>query len=47
MFDGFYWLEVEYLIVCDGVCLLIWGMMGFDFDGELFEECFLIVDIEM
>jgi 3-(3-hydroxy-phenyl)propionate hydroxylase len=45
--DGPYRLETEYLIACDGARSPIRGMMGLDFDGELFEERFLIADIEM
>jgi 3-(3-hydroxy-phenyl)propionate hydroxylase len=45
--DGPYRLEAEYLIACDGARSPIRGMMGLDFDGELFEERFLIADIEM
>ena len=45
--DGEYSLEAEYLIACDGARSPIRQMMGLDFDGELFEERFLIADIEM
>ncbi len=45
--DGPYPLEADYLIACDGARSPIRGMMGLDFDGELFEERFLIADIEM
>ena len=45
--DGSYVLEAEHLVACDGAKSDIRGMMGLDFDGELFEERFLIADIEM
>jgi 3-(3-hydroxy-phenyl)propionate hydroxylase len=45
--DGAYQLEAEHLVACDGARSDIRGMLGLDFDGELFEERFLIADIEM
>lgn len=45
--EGTYTLEADYLIACDGAKSPIRDMMGLDFDGELFEERFLIADIEM
>ena len=45
--DGTYSLEADYLIACDGAKSPIREMMGLDFEGELFEERFLIADIEM
>ena len=45
--DGNYELPAEYLIACDGARSPIRTMMGLDFVGELFEERFLIADIEM
>ena len=45
--DGPYTLTTDWLIACDGARSPIRGMMGLDFDGELFEERFLIADIEM
>lgn len=45
--DGNYELSAEYLIACDGARSPIRTMMGLDFVGELFEERFLIADIEM
>ncbi|MCG6903027.1 MAG: FAD-dependent monooxygenase, partial [Rhodobacter sp.] len=44
--DGSYALETEYLIACDGAGSPIRRQMGLDFDGELFEERFLIADLE-
>ncbi|MDZ4096902.1 MAG: FAD-dependent monooxygenase, partial [Paracoccaceae bacterium] len=45
--DGPYELEADWLVACDGAKSPVRGMLGLDFDGELFEERFLIADIEM
>ena len=45
--DGSYRLQASYVIACDGARSPIRGMMNLDFEGELFEERFLIADIEM
>ena len=45
--DGPYTLETDHLVACDGARSDIRTMLGLDFDGELFEERFLIADIEM
>ncbi len=45
--DGAYRLQADWLIACDGAKSPIRGMMDLDFAGELFEERFLIADIEM
>ena len=45
--DGSYSLEADYVVACDGARSPVRAMMGLDFDGELFEERFLIADIEM
>jgi 3-(3-hydroxy-phenyl)propionate hydroxylase len=45
--DGSYALEADHLVACDGARSDVRGMLGLDFDGELFEERFLIADIEM
>ena len=45
--DGTYSLEGEYVLACDGARSPIREMMGLDFEGVLFEERFLIADIEM
>jgi len=45
--DGRYSLDARYVIACDGAGSPIRGMMNLDFEGELFEERFLIADIEM
>ncbi|MEO5615665.1 MAG: FAD-dependent oxidoreductase [Cypionkella sp.] len=45
--DGSYSVEADWVIACDGARSPIREMMGLEFDGELFEERFLIADIEM
>ena len=45
--DGSYQLEADWVIACDGARSPLRGMMGLEFEGELFEERFLIADIEM
>ena len=45
--DGTYELHGQYVVACDGAKSAIRTMMGLDFAGELFEERFLIADIEM
>lgn len=45
--DGPYRLEADHVVACDGAKSALRGMLGLDFDGELFEERFLIADIEM
>lgn len=45
--DGAYALTADWLIACDGAKSPVRSMMGLDFAGELFEERFLIADIEM
>lgn len=45
--DGPYQLEADWVIACDGARSPIRDMLGLDFEGELFEERFLIADIEM
>jgi 3-(3-hydroxy-phenyl)propionate hydroxylase len=44
---GNYTLEAGYVVACDGARSTVRGLMGLDFEGELFEERFLIADIEM
>lgn len=43
--DGDYTLEADYLLACDGAKSPVRGMLGLDFEGELFEEKFLICDL--
>ena len=45
--DGSYALQADYVLACDGATSPVRAMLGLDFDGELFEERFLIADIEM
>lgn len=45
--DGAYRLKAEYLIACDGARSFVRQAMGLDFAGKLFEERFLIADVEM
>lgn len=45
--EGEYALEAAWLVACDGAKSPIRGMMDLEFAGELFEERFLIADIEM
>lgn len=45
--DGSYSLEADWVIACDGARSPVRAMLGLEFDGELFEERFLIADIEM
>lgn len=47
MFDGGYQIVVDWVVVCDGVLFLICKMLNFDFEGCVFEDSFLIVDIKM
>jgi 3-(3-hydroxy-phenyl)propionate hydroxylase len=45
--DGPYTLQADWVVACDGARSPIRSMLNLDFDGELFEERFLIADIEM
>lgn len=45
--DGPYALEASYVAACDGARSPLRGMLGLDFEGEAFEERFLIADVEM
>ncbi|BCH34394.1 oxidoreductase [Mesorhizobium sp. L-8-10] len=45
--DGTYRLEADYLLACDGAKSLVRSELGLDFAGKLFEERFLIADIEL
>jgi 3-(3-hydroxy-phenyl)propionate hydroxylase len=44
---GPYRLEADYVVACDGARSPVRGMLGLDFEGEPFEERFLIADVEM
>lgn len=45
--DGDYSLEADWLIACDGARSPLRTIMGLDFEGRIFEERFLIADVEM
>ena len=45
--DGAYNIEADYLVACDGVHSPIRKQLGIVFEGEMFEENFLIADIVM
>ena len=45
--EGSYSLETDWLIACDGVRSTVRNALGLDFQGEVFEDRFLITDIEM
>lgn len=45
--DGAYRLQADYLLACDGAKSLVRQALGLDFAGKLFEERFLIADIEL
>lgn len=45
--DGRYNLETAYAVACDGARSSVRSMLGLEFQGRLFEERFLIADVEM
>jgi 3-(3-hydroxy-phenyl)propionate hydroxylase len=45
--DGDYTLDAQWLLACDGARSSVRGMLGLDFEGRIFEERFLIADVEM
>lgn len=45
--DGPYALEAAFVLACDGARSPVRHMLGLEFEGEVFEERFLIADIEM
>lgn len=45
--DGTYSIETDWLLACDGARSSVRGMLGLDFEGRVFEERFLIADVEM
>ena len=45
--DGAYELEADHLIACDGSRSTVRQLMGLSFEGRVFEDRFLIADIEM
>ncbi|MDN2566225.1 FAD-dependent oxidoreductase [Aquibium sp. A9E412] len=45
--DGAYRLDAGWVIACDGARSPVRAMLGLDFEGRVFEERFLIADVEM
>ncbi|MBO9402248.1 FAD-dependent oxidoreductase [Shimia sp. R9_3] len=45
--EGSYTLEADWLIACDGANSPTRRMLGLDFDGQVFEDNFLIADVVM
>jgi 3-(3-hydroxy-phenyl)propionate hydroxylase len=45
--DGSYMIEADWLIGCDGARSTMRDLLGLDFEGKVFEERFLIADVEM
>lgn len=45
--DGAYEMDAAWVIACDGARSPVRSMMGLDFAGQVFEERFLIADVEM
>ena len=45
--DGLYHLETDYLLACDGASSPTRQRMGLSFEGQTFNEQFLIADVEM
>ena len=44
---GCYGLDADWLIACDGVRSTVRRLLGLEFEGDIFEDRFLITDIEM
>ncbi len=45
--DGSYGIDADFVLACDGAKSGLRALMGLDFEGQVFEERFLICDIEM
>jgi 3-(3-hydroxy-phenyl)propionate hydroxylase len=45
--EGPYGLEADWLVACDGAGSPVRRMLGLDFPGRGFEDCFLIADVAM
>jgi 3-(3-hydroxy-phenyl)propionate hydroxylase len=45
--DGDYAIETDWLVACDGARSTIRSLLGLDFEGKVFEERFLIADVEL
>ena len=45
--DGPYVVRASYVVACDGARSALRGMVGADFEGQAFEDQFLIADVKM
>jgi 3-(3-hydroxy-phenyl)propionate hydroxylase len=45
--DGSYGLDADWLVACDGSRSPLRAMMGLDFEGQQFDDQFLIADVKM
>ena len=45
--EGTYSLEADYVLACDGAKSSLREQLGLEFEGQIFEERFLIADVEM
>ena len=45
--DGPYRISASYVVACDGARSALRGMVGADFEGQAFEDQFLIADVKM
>ncbi len=45
--DGPYRLDADFVVACDGARSALRGLVGADFEGEAFEDQFLIADVKM
>ncbi|KIZ47995.1 MULTISPECIES: FAD-dependent oxidoreductase [Rhodopseudomonas] len=45
--EGSYRLAADYVVACDGARSSLRGLVGADFEGEVFEDQFLIADVKM
>ncbi|MBI5133062.1 MAG: FAD-dependent oxidoreductase [Rhodopseudomonas palustris] len=45
--EGAYRLAADYVVACDGARSALRGMVGAEFEGEVFEDQFLIADVKM
>jgi 3-(3-hydroxy-phenyl)propionate hydroxylase len=45
--DGAYRLAADYVVACDGARSSLRSMVGAEFEGEVFEDQFLIADVKM
>lgn len=45
--EGPYQVSAQWVLACDGARSTIRGLLGLDFEGEMFEDQFLIADVRM